>query len=410
MKVLYFDCFSGISGDMTLGALLDLGIDKDEFLNELKKLNLSGYEIEINKANNYGITGMDVNVVINEEYNKMVNKLGNHISGCNGAHTHGRHLKDIEEIINNSNLKYSVKELSKKIFREIARVESKVHNKSINEIHFHEVGAVDSIVDIVGAAICFDLLKADKVISSPVHDGQGFIECEHGTMPVPVPAVMEMLKDSKIPFVCEDVSTELVTPTGLGILKCTASYYGNMPEMFIDKVGYGMGKRNIGKLNALRAVIGTLPDEDRLSREDVTLFETNIDDMTSEMMGFTMDKLIKAGALDVFCSPIYMKKNRPAYKLSVLSKKDTDEDIVKILFEETTTLGIRKIPNDRIIMDREVVSINTEYGNIRVKVGSRKGFKKFSPEYEDCKLAANEYNEPLWKVYNTVNKNMGNIL
>ena len=299
MKVLYFDCFSGISGDMTLGALLDLGIDGELFKSELKKLNLSGYEIVIQKKSNNGIYGTDVQVLVDEYnhgeshdhneshdhgyYNYNNDKHGGQHDSCHGSqheefdehsheHPHEHHhehqhehyhhdhidhrnLKTIEEMIDNSSLRTRVKELSKKVFREIAKAEAKVHNKDINEIHFHEVGAVDSIIDIVGTAICIDLLGIGRVYSSPLHDGRGFVTCAHGIIPVPVPAVMEMLSGTNIPLVTEDVNTEMITPTGMGLIKCLASDFGNMPAMLIDRIGYGMGKKETGRLNALRVVM-----------------------------------------------------------------------------------------------------------------------------------------------------------
>lgn len=248
MRALYFDCFSGISGDMTLGALLDLGIDTDQFRNELDKLNLDEFDIIISNKVKNGIVGTDVEVRLHEEHEHTHNSHSHH----------ARNLYDIESLIDASELKSNVKEFSKKVFREIAAAEAKVHNKNISEVHFHEVGAVDSIVDIVGVAICIDLLGAEQFFSSYIHDGSGFIECQHGIIPVPVPAVAEMLKGSGIPLISEDVETELVTPTGCGLIKCLSSQYGKMPAMTIEKIGYGIGKRDTGRFNALRIFMGTL--------------------------------------------------------------------------------------------------------------------------------------------------------
>lgn len=273
MKVLYFDCFSGISGDMTLGALLDLGIDIEQFKNELYKLNIDEFDIIISNKVRNGIVGTDVEVRLHEEHEHTHNAHNHmHRENHKGCHTeahhssgethshHARNLYDIESLIDASDLKSNVKEFSKKVFREIAAAEAKVHNKNINEVHFHEVGAVDSIADIVGVAICIDLIGAEQFFSSYIHDGSGFIECQHGIIPVPVPAVVEMLKGSNIPLISEDVETELVTPTGCGLIKCLASKYGKMPAMTIEKIGYGIGKRNTGRFNALRVFMGTLFD------------------------------------------------------------------------------------------------------------------------------------------------------
>jgi len=465
MKVLYFDCFSGISGDMTLGALIDLGIDSELFKSELKKLNLSGYEIVIRKKSNNGIYGTDVQVLVDEDgkvenhdhgYNNS-DKHGDHqnISHSSGneqnhghhhghchehshehhhehlrehnhehhnqhhheqnhehhhhGHTTNRNLKTIEELIDDSSLKTSVKELSKKVFREIARAEAKVHNKDINEIHFHEVGAVDSIIDIVGTAICIDLLGIDKVYSSPLHDGRGFVTCVHGIIPVPVPAVMEMLSGTNIPLITEDVNTELITPTGMGLIKCLASDFGNMPSMLIDRIGYGMGKRETGRLNALRVVMGTIPDES-LMMEEMALLETNIDDMSPEIMGYTIEKLLKNGALDAFYTPVYMKKNRPAVMLSVLCNLEREKELVEIIMRETSTLGVRRNIIKRYCMGRKVETVNTQYGDVRVKVASWGDFSKVSAEYEDCRHIAEKTGIPLRDVYNMVLKHAENLL
>lgn len=386
MKVLYFDCFSGISGDMTLGALIDLGIDVKLFKNELQKLNLAGYEITFQKKVKHGIAGTDVE-----------------INTCDDHAHNARNLRDIETLISSSGLSGNVKCFSKKVFREIARAEAKVHNKSIDEIHFHEVGAVDSIVDIVGASICLDLLGAQKVFSSPLHEGQGFIECRHGRLPVPVPAVMEMLAGSKnpIPIISENINTELVTPTGIGIIKCLASGFGNMPAMIINKVGYGMGKRETGRLNAMRIVMGTLL-EDNSDMEEIVVLETNIDDMSPEIIGYMAERLLANGALDVFHTPIYMKKNRPAVMVTVLTRKENEQKLADIVLKESSTLGIRRSIVTRYCMDREIININTGFGMVRVKVASRGNIKKIAPEYEDCKEAAIRAGLPLQDIFQMV--------
>lgn len=244
MKVLYFDCTSGISGDMTLAALLDLGVDQNYLINELKKLNVDGYELIIQKKERHSIQMMDVDVILMDH---------------DHSHTE-RNLNMISKIIDGSSISENAKETSKRIFKEIAKAEAKVHGKSVEEVHFHEVGAVDSIVDILGVAICIDALNVDVIYSSPLHDGHGFIQCRHGLLPVPVPAVMAMLEDSNIPVVQDDVNTEMITPTGIGIVKCLAKDYIKMPPMQVEKTGYGLGKRDTGRYGAVRAIIGTLAD------------------------------------------------------------------------------------------------------------------------------------------------------
>lgn len=410
MKILYFDCFSGASGDMILGALMDLGVDIDAFKKELQGLKVEGFDIAIEKKLINSISVTDVDVIINaEHHNDTEHHHGEHHHHSeqhnNTGHQHHfeRNLADIEKLIDDSSLKGSIKRLSKEIFGEIARAEAKVHNKPLDHVHFHEVGAIDSIVDIVGAAICIDLLKVDRIYSSPMHDGTGFIECQHGKLPVPVPAVLEMLKDSKIPYISEDVNTELLTPTGIGIIKCLASEFGSMPQMTIEKVGYGAGKRDTGRFNALRCILGTAKDKEIIG-DDICVLETNIDDMNPEVLGYVMDRLFENGALDVFYTSVYMKKNRPGIMLTVLSDREQEEKLVNTILRETTTLGIRKTSAKRYILEREIKYVNTEFGQIRVKESFLGDYRKHSPEFEDCKKVAQEFKIPLWKVYNAVNK------
>ncbi len=416
MKVLYFDCFSGISGDMTLGALLDLGIDKAAFLAELEKLKVEGYSIEIKNKLKNGISGTDVHVVLEEtghyeddeehQYGEIHHIDHHHHGEHEHTHTHNseRNLEDIENIINHSELRPRVKSMSTKIFREIARAEAKVHGKGINEVHFHEVGAVDSIVDIVGSCICLDLLGIERIFASELHEGKGFVKCAHGLLPVPVPAVMEMLCSSKIPLITEDIPFELVTPTGLAIIKTISSGFGKMPPMSIEKTGYGMGKRETGRFNALRVVMGSLYQQDMIPNDEISILETNIDNMSPEIMGYTMEKLLDSGALDVYYTPIYMKKSRPSAMLTVLVKCGEEKKISDIIFSETSTLGIRISHSQRFCMDRELVKVNTQYGDVRVKVANIGDIMKFAPEYEDCRSIALKTGMPIKEVYELVNE------
>ena len=470
MRVLYFDCFSGISGDMVLGALLDLGLDHNAFLNELKKLNVAGYSVEIRKVVKNGILATDVNVLLEEDthehshehdysnehdysrendhsYEHQHNHMNEHghshehqIANLNeqsNEHQHGhehghsnehvhyhgnehgnehvhyhghghsvpqRNLLDIENIINMSNIKPRVKDMSKKIFREIARAEAKVHGKNIDEVHFHEVGAIDSIVDIVGSCICIDMLGVERIFASELHDGKGFVKCAHGLLPIPVPAVMEMLCESKIPLISEDIPFELVTPTGIAILKMTSSGYGKMPPISIERTGYGLGKRETGRFNALRAVVGTLYQQDIIQNDEISILETNIDNMSPEILGYTMEKLLDNGALDVYYTPIYMKKSRPSVMLTVLAKCSDEKKFSDIIFKETSTLGVRINRSSRYCMNRELVKVNTQYGDVRVKIASIGDIMKFAPEYEDCKSIAIKTGLPINKVYELVNE------
>ncbi|OPX86817.1 MAG: hypothetical protein A4E53_02849 [Pelotomaculum sp. PtaB.Bin104] len=399
MQILYFDCFSGISGDMTLGALLDLGIDAELFKRELQKLELTGYEITVQKKVSHGISGIDVMVVTGDRQQQF---------NAGDSHEHvSRNLEDIEKLINASGLSNQVKSLSIRVFREIARAEAKVHNKQVKEVHFHEVGAVDSIVDIIGSAICLELLGAPMVFASPLHEGHGFIECRHGLLPVPVPAVLEMLADSAmpIPLIAEDIPTELVTPTGIGMIKCLSAGFGKMPTMTVQKVGYGLGKRETGRLNALRVLQGTLDQESNYpveEIEEIVALETNIDDMSPEVSGYLLERLLEGGALDVYYTPIYMKKNRPAVMITTLSHQKDEQKLVEIIFRESSTLGIRRRTLTRYCLVRDRVEIATEFGPVHVKVATLGNSKKVAPEYEDCREIAKRSGLPLQEIYHRV--------
>lgn len=409
MRAVYFDCFSGISGDMMLGALIDLGANPEKLLENLRKLDVRGYDIIIEKKESCGIVATDVKVILlneNEvEYGHNHNNSHNHHDNSHNHghnHNHGRNLSDIESIIDASSLTERVKYLSKNIFREIAKAEAKVHNKDICEVHFHEVGALDSIVDVVGVCICLELLGVEAVFSSPLKEGTGFINCQHGTLPVPVPAVMEMLKGSGIPVETQMINTELVTPTGIGIIKTLSRGFGLMPKMYVEGVGYGLGKRDTGRFNALRAVVGSLFEEEILSN-DVFLLEANIDDLAPQILGYTLDTLLENGALDVFFTPIYMKKNRPAQKLSVICEVKDEKKMADLIFRETSTIGIRKSRMERMVMERSIKTVETEYGPIRFKESKWGDTLRITPEYEDAKEIARQKGLPLIDVMRNIN-------
>ncbi len=426
-RILYFDCFAGISGDMSIGALIDLGLDSSDVLDEIAKLGVKGYDIEIKKIKRFAISGTDVTIMLNGEtdcVHEHEHDGRDHDHGHGHSHDHGhghshhhdekeRSLSNIVHIIRSSGISEKAKQLSISIFGEIAKAEAAVHGTLLSEVHFHEVGAIDSIVDIVGTAICIDMLKVDRIFCSPVHEGQGFINCKHGTLPVPVPAVIQMLGGSGISIVQEDIQAELVTPTGFGILKTVSEGCGRMPEMLVESVGYGFGKTDTGRLNALRVILGTSaayeaePDhgqEAEKARDRVTLMETNIDNTTGEILGHTMDKLMKAGALDAYFTPIQMKKNRPAVMLSVLCKTGDTEKLSDIIFMETSTIGIRIQELDRITLKREIRTVKTELGEVRVKLVSVSGLERVQPEYEDCVKIAEKNNLSLNEVYEIVKR------
>lgn len=378
MKALYFDCSSGISGNMTLGALLEIVGDENYLLEELKKLNLDGYKIEISKKAKNGITGTYVDVVLEHEHH----------------HEH-RNLYDVNKIIEESLIDERSKELAKKIFIRVAKAESKVHNKPLEEVHFHEVGAIDSIIDIVGTAILINKMNPDKIISSVVNDGYGFIECAHGTMSVPVPATSEIFANSNVKFRQIDIDTELVTPTGAAIIAELADEFTILPAMITEKIGWGAGSKDLKIPNILKVYYGEMQNQ----TEEFTVMETNVDDCTGELLGYTSEKLFKNGAIDVFYTPIFMKKNRPAYRLSVACKKEDMLKLQNIIFRETTTIGIRYRFESRTELGREMVEIDTKYGKIKAKKVINNGEAYVYPEYENIKEVAEKNNIPLKELY-----------
>lgn len=383
MKTLYFECFSGISGDMTVGALLDLIVPFDYLKNNLLKLGIDDeYEIEAKKEIKNGIEGTSFYVYLNEQKED--------------SEHHGRNLLDIETLIDSSKLNENVKNISKGIFKIVADAESRVHGCGIYDVHFHEVGAVDSIIDIVSTAICIDYIKPDMVISSPVNTGKGFVKCQHGIMPVPAPATVKILSGVKV--YCDDREMELTTPTGAAIIKYLAKDFGNYPQMRIKKEGYGCGKRNSEKPNVLRVIL--FEDEFEKKDSENCILEATIDDMNPQIYGYVMDKLFDEGALDVYLTPVYMKKNRPGTVITITAPVDIQDKIIKLLFKETTTIGIRKFNIDRFELNRKVESLSTDYGEIRFKVSNYKGnIVNVSPEYEDVKKASLNYNVPFKIAY-----------
>lgn len=393
MKILYFDCSSGICGNMTLGALLDIIDDENYFFNEIKKLNLDGYKIEISKKESYGINGRYVNVIVDgkDEYGNIHHHEHNH----HHNHKH-RNLNDVNEVIDKSSLDDKTKILAKEMFLKVANAESKVHGKLIDEVHFHEVGAIDSIIDIVGTAILINKINPDIIVSSVVNEGHGFIECAHGKMSVPVPATSQIFTTENVRFKQIDVDTELVTPTGAAIISTLAKDYTIMPEMKLEKVGYGAGFKDIGYSNLLKVYYGEMTG----SKSDMYVIETNIDDSNGEELGYTMEKLFKNNANDVFYTPIFMKKNRPAYKLEVICEKENLDNLLEIIFKETTTIGARFYKVDRAELKREKIEIDTKYGKVTgKKITTPKGEVYIYPEYESIKELAEQKNIPLKELY-----------
>lgn len=389
MKVAYFDCFSGISGDMTVGALLDAGLKIETLEKELKKLGLSGYQLEVNKVTKKGISATQFKVKIEEE----------------GVE---RRFKDILTILEKSKLDEEIKKETKKIFFNIAQAESKIHQKDINKIHFHEIGGLDSIVDITAAVIGIKTLGIEEIHSSALPMGKGFVKCAHGVIPVPAPATLELLKN--IPTYSGGIESEMITPTGAAIISTLAKSFGGRPLMKIEKIGYGAGEKEFTIPNLLRVSIGEkiLKDKnlkDGYVSDEAVLIETNIDDMNPEFYDYIMDKLFSQGALDVFLTSIQMKKNRPAHMLSVIAYEQNLKEVLEVLFSESTTLGVRVREIKRLKLTQQNFIAETKYGKIRVKVGIFKGeIKNISPEYEDCKKMAKQYKVPLKEVYEEAKK------
>lgn len=393
MKILYFDCSSGISGNMTIGALLEIVDDENYLLNELKKLNIDGYEIKIFKKVKNGITGTYVDVLLEHEHHHK-HKEHNHENEHTHHHEH-RNLSDVNKIIDNSTLNEEVKKLAKKIFLRVAKAESKVHNKPLEEVHFHEVGAIDSIIDIVGTAILINKINPDKIVSSTVNDGYGFIECAHGKMAVPVPATSEIFSNSNVKFRQIEIDTELVTPTGAAIIAELATDFMPLPEMQVEKIGWGSGSKDLQIPNVLKVYYGNIEDE----KDDIVVMETNIDDCGGELLGYTQELLFKNGALDVFFTPIFMKKNRPGYRMSITCKEEDKLKLQNIIFRETTTIGIRYRKEHRAVLKREIIEIETKYGKIKAKKVINNGEEYIYPEYEEIKKIAEKNNIPLKNFY-----------
>jgi uncharacterized protein (TIGR00299 family) protein len=383
MKIIGYDCFSGISGDMNLGAMIDLGVDKKYLIDELNKLNLQGWELIVQKDQRHGIHGTKVTV-----------------KQTSNEHTH-RHLSDIEKIINDSTLDSKTKELSRKIFMKIAQAEATVHGISIEQIHFHEIGAIDSIIDIVGAAICYNVLNVDGVHVSTVELGGGFVKCDHGKLPVPAPATVEIIKG--IPIKKDGVDFEATTPTGAAILATLGTDFNPDLAMKIEKTAYGVGQKEHHDVpNLLRVFLGEKM-ANSVSGHDALHLECNIDDMNPEFFEYISDRLFKLGVSDVFFSNIMMKKGRPGILLNVICETELSDNVKNIIFTESTSLGIRTYPFRKDTLVRKFETIQTIYGNVTVKHSFYNGNEvSCKPEYEECKNIAIEKGIPVKEVYSNI--------
>lgn len=446
MKILYFDCATGISGNMAIGALLEI-CDGEQYLrDELAKLGVPGYQLNVIKRDSHGIDGTYVEVLEantgipvdaihdgnknvgssatlglhhghthshhheldsspehhshghyhdHEHDHSLDNHCHNHQDDNDNNHNHNhvhRTYADIKQIIEGSGITEAAKELSRSMFQKVAAAEAAVHGKPIDEVHFHEVGAIDSIVDIVSVAILMDYIKPDRVISSVVSDGCGTIKCAHGVLSVPVPATSMIYKNEHIRFKQIEVPTELVTPTGAAIISTFAESYGLMPEMNLNKIGIGVGSRNIGGPNTLRVFLGEdVTADGETQNGDIIVINSNIDDSSGEDLGYVLEKLMDAGALDVSYAPIFMKKNRPAYRLEVICRAEIREKLSEIIFDETTTIGVRYYLVQREELARIRTLVDTELGQIEAKqVSTTSGHTYTYPEYESMKSIASE--------------------
>ena len=375
MKTLYFDCFAGASGDMILGAMIAAGVEPRALLGQLSLLNVQGYAIEFQSVDRSGISATYARVQVPPEHAP-------------------RHLRDILKIIHHSKLPDGVKDRAAKVFSRLAEAEARVHNEPVERVHFHEVGALDAIIDVVGAAICFDLAGIERFVCSPLHVGSGSVEMDHGRFPVPPPAVVELLRGA--PIYSADIKGELVTPTGAAIIATVCSEYGPLPKMELQRMGYGAGTRQYEKFpNVLRVLIGET-EAQAANEEQLWMIETNVDDMSPQIFGHVMERALEMGALDCYFTSIQMKKDRPGILLSILCRPGEKESLSEMLFVETTTLGVRSYEVQRRALEREIVRVETKYGPIDVKVARLNGHVvNEMPEYEQCRAAARKASVPL---------------
>jgi len=384
----YFDCFAGISGDMTLGALIDLGVPLDWLNDQLKRIPLSNFDLAMTSVQRNGMHATLVDVEVSND------KVS-------------RNYLQIRSIIENSPLTDAVKSNSLQAFRILAQAEAHIHSCSIEQVHFHEVGGIDAIVDIVGSALGLEYLGIKNITASPLPLGKGFVTCSHGKLPVPAPATLKILQG--VPVYGTEIAHELVTPTGAAIIASVAQGFGALPDMTVRAIGYGAGRRDLSERpNLLRIIVGSEPygafeKSEAMLEDQIEIVETSIDDMNPELFGHLMNRLFEEGALDVYWIPIYMKKNRPGTMLQVLCKIEHREKLIHRILTETTTLGVRYYPSRRRLLRRETVAVKTTYGVIAAKrIQDPQGNIRIIPEYEVCRKVAVEQNVPLRIVYETV--------
>jgi uncharacterized protein (TIGR00299 family) protein len=412
-RILYLDCFAGASGDMFIGALLDCGLDFEFLKSELDKLGVEGYELSLARVDRSGISAakFDVHLTHSGEHHHDHSHEQEHPHSHSHHHHHDhphphehrdpqshghRSLSTIKQMIATSALSETVKQRAQAIFQRIGEAESKIHGIPIETVHFHEIGAIDSIVDIVGACVGLEALKIEQIISSPLHVGSGTFTCAHGTYPVPGPATAEILKG--VPIYSKEIEGELVTPTGAAIIAMLANGFGNLPAMKVERVGYGAGTRTYPKFpNALRAILGQTEEAADNTPTTVMVIEANIDDLNAQVFGHLMEKALEAGALDVFYTPVQMKKNRPGVLVTLLCRTEDRARMSDLIFRETTTLGVRYREERREVLRREHVTVETAYGAIRIKVARATDghVVNYAPEFDDCRAAAERHQTPI---------------
>ena len=384
--IVYFDCFSGISGDMTLGAFADLGVPVKWLEKTIKTNLLTDFELTVSSTSRMGIAAKQIEVVVTNQAD--------------------RDYLTISGMITESSLPVRVKKLSLDMFEKLATAEAAIHGCPKEHVHFHEVGGVDTIVDIVGASLCVDYLGIEKITASKIPLGNGFVNCSHGTLPTPAPATLEILK--KVPVYGTDIPFELVTPTGAAIITTLAESFGKMPDMIVSGVGYGSGSRELDMIpNLLRVVGGELITPG----ETAIMIETCIDDMNPEVFGFLMERLFEDGALDVYLVPVFMKKNRPGTLLQVLCHQHAKEQIIHRILTETTTLGVRYYDIERRLLERKIITLKTDYGPVSAKkIRTPDGSSRIVPEYEVCRKIAIKENIPIRAVYEKIAQHIENLV
>jgi pyridinium-3,5-bisthiocarboxylic acid mononucleotide nickel chelatase len=431
MRIAYLECFSGMSGDMFLGALVDAGVSASLLETTVAALDL-GARLEISRVVRSGISATKVDVWVDgekdlpgelrqrqhsehehgderghsdehsHEHHEHLHSLPGESSRAGApephGHSHGRGLTEVRKIISASSISDGAKKTAIAIFEALGRAEAKIHDTSIESVHFHEVGAVDAIVDIVCAAVGAEALGVDEIVCSPLNVGGGTVKCAHGTFPVPAPATLELLAEA--PVYSSGLQAELVTPTGAAIVKTLASRFAAFPEMTIEKSGYGAGSRDFpGHPNVVRITIGEAASNNLAAKtalETITVLEANLDDLNPQVFGYVMDRLLEEGALDAFGVPVQMKKNRPGMLLTVLCKPEDASRLTQLIFTETTTLGVRRRDERRQVLARRWENVGTQWGEVRIKIASMNGtITNYAPEYEDCRRIAAEHHVPL---------------